>query len=137
MSHPTFPIHPHPHGLMSNRNQRRLRRQQAGATASQGGPIFVSPEDQFRMSLDTWHHHPPPPPILSRFSRQNKSQIFPPTAKPGNSLIQLYRYNYIPKASTKYFAPIAITDTIGTSKSHCYVVPVIRDLIEATIKGKG
>jgi hypothetical protein len=52
MSHPTFPIHPHPHGLMSNRNQRRLRRQQAGATASQGGPVFVSPEDQFRMSLD-------------------------------------------------------------------------------------
>jgi len=54
MSHPTFPIHPHPHGLMSNRNQRRLRRQQAGATASQGGPVFVSPEDQFRMSLDSW-----------------------------------------------------------------------------------
>jgi len=53
MSHPTFPIHPHPHGLMSNRNQRRLRRQQAGATASQGGPVFVSPEDQFRMSLDS------------------------------------------------------------------------------------
>jgi hypothetical protein len=56
MSHPTFPIHPHPHGLMSNRNQRRLRRQQAGATASQGGPVFVSPEDQFRMSLDTAVH---------------------------------------------------------------------------------
>ena len=55
MSHPTFPIHPHPHGLMSNRNQRRLRRQQAGATASQGGPVFVSPEDQFRMSLDIGH----------------------------------------------------------------------------------
>ena len=55
MSHPTFPIHPHPHGLMSNRNQRRLRRQQAGATASQGGPVFVSPEDQFRMSLDSSH----------------------------------------------------------------------------------
>ena len=54
MSNPTFPIHPHPHGLMSNRNQRRLRRQQAGVTASQGGPVFVSPEDQFRMSLDTW-----------------------------------------------------------------------------------
>ena len=53
MSNPTFPIHPHPHGLMSNRNQRRLRRQQAGATASPGGPVFVSPQDQFRMSLDT------------------------------------------------------------------------------------
>ena len=52
MSNTTFPIHPHPHGLMSNRNHRRLRRQQAGATASPGGPVFVSPEDQFRMSLD-------------------------------------------------------------------------------------
>ncbi|MEA5412692.1 substrate-binding domain-containing protein, partial [Synechococcus sp. BA-120 BA3] len=42
-----------PNGLMSKTNRRRLRRQQAGATASQGGPDFMSPEDQFRMSLDT------------------------------------------------------------------------------------
>jgi hypothetical protein len=57
MSNPTFPIHPHPHGLMSNRNQCRLRRQQAGATASPGGPVFVSPQDQFLMSLDTFFSH--------------------------------------------------------------------------------
>jgi hypothetical protein len=53
MSIPFLPIHPHPNGLMSKTNRRRLRRQQAGATASQGGPDFMSPEDQFRMSLDT------------------------------------------------------------------------------------
>ncbi|MEA5410291.1 hypothetical protein VB737_00785, partial [Synechococcus sp. BA-120 BA3] len=46
----------HPNGLMSKTNRRRLRRQQAGATASQGGPDFMSPEDQFRMSLDIWVH---------------------------------------------------------------------------------
>ena len=55
MSNPTAPIHPHSHGLMSNHNQRRLTRQQAGATASKGGPVFVSQEDQFRMSLDNWN----------------------------------------------------------------------------------
>ena len=54
MTNPSLPIHPHPHGLMSKRNRRRLRRQQAGATTSKGGPVFVSPEDQFRMSLDTF-----------------------------------------------------------------------------------
>ena len=53
MSNPSLPNQPHPHGLMSKSNQRWLRRQQAGATASKGGPVFVSPEeDQFRMSLD-------------------------------------------------------------------------------------
>jgi hypothetical protein len=31
----------------------------------------------------------------------------------------------------------AITDAIGSSKSHCYVLPLIWDLIEAKIKGKG
>ena len=55
MSIPFLPIHPHPHPqrLMSKTNRRRLRRQQAGVQAPQGGPDFVSPEDQFRMSLDT------------------------------------------------------------------------------------
>jgi hypothetical protein len=56
MSTPFLPIYPHPHPhpqrLMSKTNRRRLRRQQAGAKAPQGGPDFVSPEDQFRMSLD-------------------------------------------------------------------------------------
>lgn len=52
MSIPFLPIHPHPNGLMKKTNRRRLRRPQAGATASQGGPDFVPPEDQFRMSLD-------------------------------------------------------------------------------------
>jgi hypothetical protein len=33
--------------------------------------------------------------------------------------------------------PIAITDSIGSPKFHCHLKPVIRDLIEATIKGKG
>ena len=37
---------------MSKIYRRRLRRQQAGVQAPQGGPAFVSPEDQFRMSLD-------------------------------------------------------------------------------------
>jgi len=37
---------------MSKTYRRRLRRQQAGVQAPQGGPDFVSPEDQFRMSLD-------------------------------------------------------------------------------------
>ncbi len=55
MSIPFLPIHPHPHPqrLMSKTYRRRQRRQQAGAKAPQGGPDFVSPEDQFRMSLDT------------------------------------------------------------------------------------
>ena len=55
MSIPFLPIHPHPHPqrLMSKTYRRRLRRQQAGVQAPQGGPDFVSPEDQFRMSLDT------------------------------------------------------------------------------------
>ena len=35
-------------------NRRRLRHQQDGATASKDGPDFVSPEEQFRMSLDSW-----------------------------------------------------------------------------------
>ena len=54
MSIPFLPIHPHPHPqrLMSKTYRRRLRRQQAGVRAPQGGPDFVSPEDQFRMSLD-------------------------------------------------------------------------------------
>ena len=54
MSIPFLPIHPHPHPqrLMSKTYRRRLRRQQAGVQAPQGGPDFVSPEDQFRMSLD-------------------------------------------------------------------------------------
>ena len=34
--------------------RRRLRHQQDGATASKDGPDFVSPEEQFRMSLDSW-----------------------------------------------------------------------------------
>jgi hypothetical protein len=37
---------------MSKIYRRRLRRQQAGVQAPQGGPDFVSPEEQFRMSLD-------------------------------------------------------------------------------------
>ena len=53
MSIPYLPIHPHPQRLMSKTYRRRLRRQQAGVQAPQGGPDFVSPEDQFRMSLDT------------------------------------------------------------------------------------
>jgi hypothetical protein len=53
MSIPYLPIHPHPQRLMSKTYRRRLRRQQAGVRAPQGGPDFVSPEDQFRMSLDT------------------------------------------------------------------------------------
>lgn len=55
MSIPFLPIHPHPHPqrLMSKTYRRRLRRQQAGVKAPQGGPDFVSPEDQFRISLDT------------------------------------------------------------------------------------
>lgn len=64
MSIPFLPIHPHPHPqrLMSKTYRRRLRRQQAGVRAPQGGPDFVSPEDQFRMSLDTaappcWRRH--------------------------------------------------------------------------------
>ena len=52
MSIPYLPIHPHPQRLMSKTYRRRLRRQQAGVRAPQGGPDFVSPEDQFRMSLD-------------------------------------------------------------------------------------
>ena len=32
--------------------------------------------------------------------------------------------------------PIAITDAIGSSKSDCYLVPILWDLIEATIKSK-
>jgi hypothetical protein len=52
MSIPFLPIHPQPQQLMSKTYRRRLRRQQAGAKAPQGGPDFVSPEDQFRMSLD-------------------------------------------------------------------------------------
>ena len=57
MSIPFLPIHPHPHPqrLMSKTYRRRLRRQQAGVQAPQGGPDFVSPEDQFRMSLDSRH----------------------------------------------------------------------------------
>ena len=66
MSNPTAPIHPHSHGLMSNHNQRRLTRQQAGATASKGGPVFVSQEDQFRMSLDNPHQPNRPPWRISR-----------------------------------------------------------------------
>jgi len=53
MSIPFLPIHPHPQRLMSKTYRRRLRRKQAGVQAPQGGPDFVSPEDQFRMSLDT------------------------------------------------------------------------------------
>jgi hypothetical protein len=54
MSIPFLPIHPHPQRLMSKTYRRRLRRQQAGVRAPQGGPDFVSLEDQFRMSLDTF-----------------------------------------------------------------------------------
>ncbi len=40
MSIPFLPIHPHPHPqrLMSKTYRRRLRRQQAGVQAPQGGP---------------------------------------------------------------------------------------------------
>jgi hypothetical protein len=53
MSIPFLPIHTLSQRLMSKSNRRQIRHQQAGATASKGGPVFVSPEDQFRMSLDT------------------------------------------------------------------------------------
>ena len=53
MSIPFLPIHTLSQRLMSKSNRRRLRHQQAGATASKGGPDFVSPEDQFRMSFDS------------------------------------------------------------------------------------
>ncbi len=52
MSIPFLPIHTLSQRLMSKTNRRQLWRQQAGAQAPQGGPVFVSPEDQFRMSLD-------------------------------------------------------------------------------------
>ena len=53
MSIPFLPIHTLSQRLMSKSNRRRLRHQHAGATASKGGPDFVSPEDQFRMSFDS------------------------------------------------------------------------------------
>jgi hypothetical protein len=74
MSIPFLPIHPHPNGLMRKTNRRRLRRPQAGATASQGGPDFVPPEDQFRMSLDIRNQ-----PLLEALLRAeaNGSQVAP------------------------------------------------------------
>jgi hypothetical protein len=39
----------------------------------------------------------------------------------------------LPKTSLS----IAITDAISLPKSYCNLMPVIRDLIETTIKGKG
>jgi hypothetical protein len=32
--------------------------------------------------------------------------------------------------------PIPITDAIGSPKSHCYLMPLLRDLIEAYVKRK-
>lgn len=38
--------------------------------------------------------------------------------------------------SPKTSLPIAIADAIGSSKSHRYLMPILWDLIEATIKCK-
>jgi hypothetical protein len=61
----------------------------------------------------------------------------PPSAKQCISILELYANTFISSAKLpNTLLPITSTVAIGSPKSHCYLLPVIRDLIEATIKGK-
>jgi hypothetical protein len=82
-----------------------------------------------KMLSDTWHHRSPPPSILSRFSAPKTTQIFPPTAKPVISLLKPYDTNIPSTQLPNTSHSVAITDTVGSSKSHRNLLPVIRDLI--------
>jgi hypothetical protein len=73
---------------------------------------------------------------LSHFPRQNKSQLYPPTAKPGTCFPIPTDTFISPTQLPNTSLPIPITDAIGSSKSHRYLMPLLRDLIEAYVKRK-
>ena len=92
--------------------------------------------NQPQTASDTWHHQDPLSPGLSHFPRQSYSQLIPPTAKPG-TYFPIPTDTSIPSTQLPNTSfSIAITDAIGSSKSRCYLMPLLRDLIETTIKGK-
>jgi hypothetical protein len=102
----------------------------------QGLFISSSTLNQLQTASDTWHHQDPSSPNLSHFSRQNKSQLYPPTAKPGTCFPIPTDTFISPTQLPNTSLSVAITDAIGTPKPHCYLVPSFWDLIEATIKSK-
>ena len=92
--------------------------------------------NQPQTASDTWHHQDPSSPGLSHFPRQSYSQLIPPTAKPGTYFYITTDTFISTTHSPNTSLPIAITDAIGSSKSHRHLMPLLWDLIEATIKCK-
>ena len=68
---------------------------------------------------------------LEPLFRSKITQLFPLTAKPDHYILKLYRYKYSSTQLPNTSLPIAITDAIGSSKSHRYLMPSFWDLIEA------
>ena len=81
------------------------------------------------------HYLPSQPPILSRFSPKTNLGYFHPQQSQ-TPLFSISTDTFIsPKQLPNISYPVAITDFVGLSKSHCYLLPLFRDLIEPNIKG--
>ena len=75
----------------------------------------------------------------------NLEPLFPPQSIPNISTHSEARHLYSFFSTDTFISPtqlpntslpVAITNAIGVSKSHCYLMPILWDLIEATIKCK-
>jgi hypothetical protein len=87
-------------------------------------------------TFNTWHHCPAGRRFLSRFYRPNKPDMFPPTAWPSLLLLRLYAAFIASTHSLITSLSIAITDAVGSSKSHRNLLPLLWNLIEPHIKRK-
>ena len=74
---------------------------------------------------------PPPPQILSRFPAKINLIYFHPQRSKIPAFLNSKDTNISPAQLPNTSLPIPITDAIGSSKYHCCLVPIIRDLIEA------
>jgi len=101
------------------------------------GFLFLqSPQKAHKSASNTWHHyqqnshsfHPSSSPIhpqKMQGTANKASAFFSPTS------------THIPSTQLPNTSfPIAITDAIGSPKSHCSLMPLLWDLIESNIKCK-
>ena len=88
-------------------------------------------------TFNIWHYHPSPHTILNRFGTQISLKYFHLQQSQSSHFFSStdtsISSTYLPHTSL----PIPITDAISPSKFHCYLLPLIWDLIGATIKGRG
>ncbi len=100
------------------------------------GFLFLQQQALPKGTFNPWHHYPAGRRFLSRFYHPNKPDIFPPTAKPSLLLLRLYAAFIASTHSPNTSFPITITNAIGSSKSHRNLMPLLWDLVKATIKCK-